>query len=98
MKEIEESDKKFKLKKGISLLIFGAVIFIIGYVISDTGKSYTLESFVIMYLIGTPAFLLGLPITINEIFPKFSQRLVLITGLSLIIAYGIFWTYTLISH
>lgn len=98
MKEIEESDKRFKLKKGLGLLVFGAVIFIIGYIISDAGKSYTLESFVIMYLIGVPAFLIGIPILINEKFSKFSDKLMLVTGLALIVGYGIFLTYTLISH
>jgi len=98
MKELKEPKMKFKLKKGTSLVIFGILIFIIGYVISDAGHSYSSETFLMMYYIGAPAFLIGLPIMINEIFHRFSHRMMLITGLALMIGYVVFWIYTLLNH
>ena len=94
----EKSENRFKVTKGIGLIIFGIVIFSLGYVISNEGETYSIVTFLIMYIIGIPSFLIGVPIIINEILPKFSQRLVLITGVAIIMAYGIFWIYTLISH
>jgi len=98
MKGIAESDKKFKLKKGTGLVIFGIVIFAIGYIISDAGQSYSMVTFLMIYLIGIPAFLIGIPIMINEKFSKFSYNLTLFTGITLIVVYGIFMLYTLTNH
>ena len=98
MKGIAESDKKFKLKKGTGLVIFGIVIFAIGYIISDAGKSYSMVTFLMIYLIGIPVFLIGIPIMIYEKFSKFSYNLTLFMGITLIVVYGIFFLYTLTNH
>lgn len=103
--------KKRYVQVGLSLVTFGVILItasVISWIDFSRNSFYPSESprensvaWILNSLsifVGQPSLLIGLPITIHGFFPKFSKRIMKITGIVLLVAYGIFWIVMILSY